>query len=454
MDKPNLKKQDPDLYNILEKEEHKQQNKLSMIASENFTSKAVREAVGSVFMNKYSEGYPGKRYYEGNYNIDELENLAISRTKELFELPEDWDVNVQPLSGSPANLAVYIGLLKPGDKIMGMYLPDGGHLSHGWSYSPKSEEAEFVPNVMFYQGGSRKVNVTSKFFEAVQYKTNPKTQMFDYEEIERIALEQKPKLIITGGTAYPREIDYRRMKAIAEKVDAYYLADVAHEAGLIAGKANKSPVGIADVVTFTTHKTLRCNRGAMILARTDLMKKINRAIFPGLQGGPHNHSIAGITVGLKEALSPEFQEYAAQIVKNAQKLAESLMEFNFQMVTGGTDKHLLLINLSNKPILGKKFARALDYAGIITNYNTMPGETRPPADPSALRIGTPWITTRGMKEAEMVQIANWMNSVMEEVGKWADLDFDAFEENVRKSELISKIAKDVEKLCSEFPLDI
>lgn len=274
MDKPNLKKQDPDLYNILEKEEHKQQNKLSMIASENFTSKAVREAVGSVFMNKYSEGYPGKRYYEGNYNIDELENLAISRTKELFELPEDWDVNVQPLSGSPANLAVYIGLLKPGDKIMGMYLPDGGHLSHGWSYSPKSEEAEFVPNVMFYQGGSRKVNVTSKFFEAVQYKTNPKTQMFDYEEIERIALEQKPKLIITGGTAYPREIDYRRMKAIAEKVDAYYLADVAHEAGLIAGKANKSPVGIADVVTFTTHKTLRCNRGAMILAnRSDEKNK-------------------------------------------------------------------------------------------------------------------------------------------------------------------------------------
>lgn len=453
MDKPNLKKTDPDILGILHNEEEKQQNKLSMIASENFTSKAVREAVGSVFMNKYSEGYAGKRYYEGNYNIDQLETLAIDRAKELFKLPSDWEVNVQPLSGSPANLAVYLGLLEPGDKVMGMYLPDGGHLSHGWSYNPKSEQTEETDPI-FYEGGSRKVNITSRFYEAVQYKTDPKTQLLNYDEIERLAIEQKPKLIITGGTAYPREIDYKRMKEIAEKVDAYYLADIAHEAGLIAGGANESPVGIADVVTFTTHKTLRCNRGAMILAQVDLMKKINRAIFPGLQGGPHNHSIAGIAVGLKEALQPEFKEYANQIVKNSQKLAESLMEFNFQMVSGGTDKHLILIDLTNKPLFGKKFARALDHAGIIANYNTMPGEKRAPADPSALRMGTPWITTRGMKEEEMTMIASWMNEVMEHTKQWAELDFKQFEEKLLKSEKVKDIAKEVKALCEKFPLDI
>jgi glycine hydroxymethyltransferase len=343
-----------------------------MIPSENFASAAVREAVGSVFMNKYSEGYPYARFYEGNQNIDELESLAIERARKLFKLPTDWDVNVQALSGSPANLAVYIGLLEPGDKIMGMYLPDGGHLSHGWSYRSKASQAGFEPNAMFYSGGDRKVNVTSKFFQAVQYKTDPQTKLFDYEEVEKIAMQEKPKLIITGGTAYPREIDYKRMRSIADKVGAYYMADIAHEAGLVAAGVNASPVGIADVVTMTTHKTLRCNRGAIILGQSKLMKRINRAIFPGLQGGPHNHSIAGIAVGLGEAMQSEFKEYAKQVVSNAQTLAAELIKYDFDIITGGTDKHLLLIDLTNKGVFGKKFARALDHAGIAAKMSTMP----------------------------------------------------------------------------------
>lgn len=457
MSQNHLKKSDPGIYKILKNEELKQQNKLSMIPSENFASLAVREAVGSVFMNKYSEGYPKARYYEGNYNIDELELLAINRAKKFFKLPKDWDVNVQALSGSPANLAVYIGLLKPGDKIMGMYLPDGGHLSHGWSYTPKNSDEKGSgksTDSMFYAGGKRKVNITSKFFEAVQYKTNPKTGLLDYDEIERIAKREKPKMIITGGTAYPREIDYKQMEKIAKSVGAYYLADIAHEAGLIGAGAMDSPVGVADVVTMTTHKTLRANRGAIILGKAELIKKINRAIFPGLQGGPHNHSIAGIAVALKEAMTPEFRKYANQVVKNAQTLAEELQKYDFEIVSGGTDKHLVLINLTNKGVFGKKYARALDYAGIIANMNTMPRETRPPADPSALRVGTPWITTRGMKEKEMEQIATWMNQVMEVIKDWQGMDFEEFNKKVANNKAIQKIAKEVEKLCKQFQLEI
>lgn len=449
-----LKSTDQEVYEILKAEEKKQQEKLSMIPSENFTSKAVREAVGSVFMNKYSEGYPNARYYEGNYHIDKLELLAIERAKKFFKLPKDWEVNVQALSGSPANLSVYIGLLKPGDKIMGMYLPDGGHLSHGWSYTPKTSKVKESAEIMFYGGGTRKVNITSKIFQAVQYKTNPDTKLFDYEEIERIAKREKPKMIITGGTAYPRDIDYKRMSEIAHSVGAYYLADIAHEAGLVGTGVMNSPVGYADVVTMTTHKTLRCNRGALILARAELMKKINRAIFPGLQGGPHNHSIAGIAVGLKEALTPEFTKYAKQVVKNAQVLAKELQKFDFEIVTGGTDKHLVLIDLTNKGVFGKKYARALDYAGIIANMNTMPQEKRPPADPSALRVGTPWITTRGMKEPEIKQIAKWMNEVMFVIKDWQDMDFAEFNTKVANHKDIQKIAKEVNTLCKKYPLDI
>ncbi|KXK25970.1 MAG: Serine hydroxymethyltransferase [candidate division WS6 bacterium OLB20] len=423
-----------------------------MIPSENFASKAVREAVGSVFMHKYSEGYPFKRYYEGNYNIDDLEELAKTRAAELFSIPDDWSVNVQALSGSPANLAVYLGLLKPGDTIMGMYLPDGGHLSHGWSYEPKEKQN---PAELKYEGGSRKVNVTSQFYRSVQYKTDPETQLLDYDVIEKIALDEKPKLIVTGGTAYPREIDYRRMKAIAEKAGAYYLADIAHEAGLVSAGVNASPVGIADVVTFTTHKTLRASRGAIILGRSELMKQIDRAVFPGLQGGPHNHSIAGIAVGLHEAMQPEFKVYAQQVVTNAQTLAKALAEHNFSIVSGGTDKHLVLIDLTGKGVFGRKYARALDYAGIIANMNTMPQETRPPADPSALRVGTPWITTRGLKEEHMWQIADWMNRVMEQVAGYdSELEFEDFDKRAASDKELAGIADEVRSLCKKYPLEI
>jgi glycine hydroxymethyltransferase len=442
---------DQEVAAIIRKEEDKQQFKLSMIPSENFFSSSVREAVGSVFMHKYAEGNIGKRYYEGNQFVDELEGLAIARAKKVFNLPDNWSVNVQALAGSNANLAVYLTLLNIGDTIMGMYLPDGGHLSHGWSYEPKIVQD---PENLIYLGGSRKVNISSKIFKTVQYKTNPTTQLFDYQEIERIALEHKPKLIITGGTAYPREIDYVKMKQIAEKVGAYYLADIAHEAGLIAAGVNKSPVGVADVVTMTTHKTLRAGRGALILANEEMIKKINRSVLPGLQGGPFNHSIAGICVGLGEALQPSFREYALQTVKNAQFLCSELQKYGFQIVSGGTDKHLILINLTNKKLLGKKFARALDYAGIIANMNTMPQEKKSPANPSALRLGTPWVTTRGMKESEMTLIAAWINSVMGICSEFSELEFADFEEKVKSSSEIAAIANQVQELCMKFPLEV
>ena len=460
MNKPNLKKNDPELNSLITQEEMRQQDKLSMIPSENFASKAVREAVGSVMMNKYSEGNIGKRYYEGNQFIDQIEQLAIDRAKKAFRLPEDWGVNVQALSGSNANLAVYLSILNIGDTMMGMYLPDGGHLSHGWSYSPKKRKGDVEsvdPELVSeyeYAGGSRKVNITSKIFKTIQYKTDPRTQLFDWDEVEKIAIERKPKLIITGGTAYPRDIDYKRVREIADKVGAVYMADIAHEAGLISAGVLSSPVGIADVVTMTTHKTLRCTRGAIILAKQDMIENINRSVLPGLQGGPHNHNIAGIAAGLGEALEPEFKEYAGQIIKNAQTLAEELKKYDFTLVSGGTDKHLILIDLTNKGIFGKKVARALDHAGIVANMNTMPGETRSPVDPSALRLGTPVITTRGMKEAEMVQVAEWINAVVEIAQEFAELDFDLFEEEIIGDERITAIANGIKNLCKKFPLDL
>ncbi|MDP3997583.1 MAG: serine hydroxymethyltransferase [bacterium] len=445
-----LQKTDPKVFAIIKAEEKRQEENLSLIPSENFFSPAVRKAVGSVVMHKYSEGNVGQRYYEGNENIDELEQLAIDRALKLFRTPKSWGANVQALSGSNANLAVYLAVLDIGDTMMGMYLPDGGHLSHGWSYEPKKTPD---PNDLVYEGGSRRVHITSKIFKTVQYKTDPKTRQFDYAEIERIAMKYKPKLIITGGTAYPRDIKYRWIKQIAKKAGALYMADIAHEAGLVAAGVIPSPVGIADIVTMTTHKTLRSGRGAIILAHEDLIKKINRAVLPGLQGGPHNHNIAGICVGLGEALKPNFKRYAQQVVLNAKALAAELSKYDFQLVAGGADKHLILIDLTNKPILGKKFARALALAGIVANFNTMPQETRSPADPSALRVGTPWVTTRGMKQAQMPRIARWMNEVMDIITPWADLPFDKFEEQVKNSKKITKIAKEVKQLCKKYPLD-
>ncbi|MBN1331408.1 serine hydroxymethyltransferase [Candidatus Dojkabacteria bacterium] len=451
MNKPNLKKSDLKLAKLILLEEIRQQDKLSMIPSENFTSKAVREAVGSVMMNKYSEGNIGKRYYEGNEFIDEIEQLAIDRARQAFNLPQNWGVNVQALSGSNANLASLLAVLNKDDLIMSMYLPDGGHLSHGWSYNPALKPD---PQNLVFKEGTKEVHVVSKLFKIIQYKTDPKTQLFDYDKLEEIALKYKPRMIITGGTAYPREIDYKRMRQIADKVGALYLADVAHEAGLISAGVLSSPVSIADIVTMTTHKTLRCTRGAIILARNDLIEKINHAILPGLQGGPHNHNIAGIAAGLSEALKPEFKIYAKQVVKNAQILAEELKKYDFNLVSGGTDKHMILINMTNKGILGKKAARALDHAGIVANMNTMPQETRSPANPSALRLGTPVITTRGMKVKEMKQIAKWINEVIEIAKEYTNLEFDEFDERTAKDKKIKAIAIEVKKLCRKFPLAI
>ena len=446
-----LKDTDKEVYDIIKKEELRQEQKLCMIPSENFFSPSVREAVGSVLSHKYAEGNVGVRYYEGNQYIDELEKLTIERAKQAFRLPEDWGVNVQALSGSSANLAVYLAVMDIGDKMMAMYLPDGGHLSHGWSFEPDEKKRKKQKDESVYLGGSRRVNITSKIFKTVQYKTDPETRVFNYNEVERIAVEQKPQLLITGGTAYPRDIDYQRMRRIADTVGAIYLADIAHEAGLIAAGVLPSPVGVADVVTMTTHKTLRSGRGALILAHEELISKINRSIMPGLQGGPFNHSIAGICVGLGEALKPEFKEHAKGIVVNAQTLSRELSRKGFNIVSGGTDKHLLLIDLSGEPLLGKKFARALDVAGIVTNANSMPQEKRGPADPSALRLGTPWITGRGMGENEMILIAGWIKQVMQICSGLADLSFSDFGKELHEIKRLKDIAESVMKLCEKFP---
>jgi len=380
--------------------------------------------------------------------------LTIARAKQAFNLPADWTANVQALSGSNANLAVYLALLEMGDTIMAMYLPDGGHLSHGWSFEPDQEKrlADINSGSLVYKGGSRKINLTSKMFEVVQYKTDPVTRMFNYDDLEKIVEEYKPKLIITGGTAYPRDIDYSRVRRIADKVGAMYLADIAHEAGLIAAGVLPSPVGIADVVTMTTHKTLRAGRGAIVLGQNDIIEQVDRAVLPGLQGGPHNHNMAGICVGLGEALRPEFKEYAQQVLDNARRLADEVAARGFNVVTGGTDKHLVLIDLTDKPLLGKKFAKALDGAGLVANANSMPQEKRGPADPSALRIGTPWLTTRGMKEEQMVAIAEWMNRVMEVAGGWAGLDNQEYEAKLEQSSELVAIANEAKELAAAFPL--
>jgi glycine hydroxymethyltransferase len=446
-----LKNSDMQVFDLIKKEEKRQNTQLSMIPSENFFSKAVREAVGSVFMHKYAEGNVGKRYYEGNQYVDELETLAINRAKKLFKLPKDWDVNVQALAGSNANTAVCLAILKKDDMIMSLFLPDGGHLSHGWSYD---KEKKTSADDRIYLGGDQKVNLSSKLYKVVQYKTDPVTHLLDYDEIEKIAIKFKPKLLITGGTAYPREIDYKRMKKIADKVGALYMADIAHEAGLIGAGVMDSPIGIADVVTLTTHKTLRAGRGALILAHKDMIAKINRAVLPGLQGGPFNNNIAGICVGLGEALKPEFKKYAKQVIKNAKILASELQKYGFDIVSGGTDKHLVLINMTNKGIFGKYTAKALDVANIVVNMNTMPGETRVPSDPSAIRIGTPLLTTRGMMEPEMKKVAKFINEVVEEIRNWGDLNFEVFMKNVNTSKKIKSIAADVKKLTAKFPLDI
>ncbi|PIZ57266.1 serine hydroxymethyltransferase [bacterium (Candidatus Torokbacteria) CG_4_10_14_0_2_um_filter_35_8] len=406
-----LKESDPEIYNLIEEEKKLESEKLRLIPSENYASCAVLETTGSILTNKYSEGYPKKRYYEGQQAIDKIELLAIKRAKKLFGAEH---VNVQPNSGSPANMAVYFALLEMGDKILGMNLSHGGHLTHG---SP--------------------VNFSGKYYNFISYGVDKETEMLDMDEVRKIAEKEKPKIILSGFTAYPRRVDFKAFHKIAESVGAISMADISHIAGLIAAGVHPSPFPFTDVVTTTTHKTLRGPRGAIILCKKKFGKAVDKAVFPGLQGGPHEHSIAAKAVAFKEAERPEFKEYAKQIVKNAKALAEYLMENGFKLVSDGTDTHLILINVvKSKGISGKPFAKALDKAGIICNFNTIPFDRRPPFDPSGVRIGTPAITSRGMKETEMKKIADFMLKVSE---------------NIDNEEALTKIAEEVKSMCSEFP---
>jgi glycine hydroxymethyltransferase len=381
-----LSSADPEVYELCRAEERRQADKIRLIPSENYVSKAVLAASGTVFTNKYSEGYPGKRYYEGQEFVDPLEELAIGRAKGLFGAAH---ANVQPYSGSPANLAVYLAFLKPGEKVMGLGLPMGGHLTHGWN-----------------------VSITGKYFTSVPYGVRKDTGRIDYDEVRELAKKERPALLWAGGTAYSRLWDFEAMASIAREVGARFCADIAHIAGLIAGGVHPSPVPHADVVTTTTHKTLRGPRGGMILCQEEHAKAIDRAVFPGLQGGPHVHNTAALAVALKEAAQPSFKDYARRVVANAKTLAEALMAKGYDVVSGGTDNHLILIDLSNKNVPGKVAARALDKAGIELNYNTVPYDTRKPFDPSGIRLGSPAVSSRGMGEAEMRQIAAWMDRVI------------------------------------------
>ena len=390
------KNMDDKINNLIKLEAKRQHEKLTMIASENYASKNVRDVLGSVLTNKYSEGEPTKRYYQGNEYIDEIEMLACKRALQVFGLHnKKWHVNVKATSASIANFAVLTGLLEPGDKILSMNLTHGGHLSHGWKLA-----------------SGKPIAFSAKIFDVYYYGVEKKDQKFDYNNIEKIAKKIRPKIIISGGTAYTRDINYKKMASIAKKVNAYYLADVAHEAGLIAGKVLQSPFPYADVVTMSTQKTLRGPRGSIIICKQDLKNKIDKAIFPGLLGGPFNNNIGAIAVCLKEAQTIQFKNYTKQILKNAKFLAQELKKFGFNLVSGGTDKHLILIDLSNEEFKGTEAAKFLDEAGIICNKNTVPFETGSPMKPSGIRLGTPALTTRGMKEKEMKIIAKWIKEVL------------------------------------------
>ncbi|MDQ7909187.1 serine hydroxymethyltransferase [Phytohabitans sp. ZYX-F-186] len=410
---PHLTAADPELARLVEGEAQRQHDKLRMIASENYVSEAVLEASGTVLTNKYSEGYAGKRYYEGQQFVDQIETLAIERARSLFGVDH---ANVQPYSGSPANLAVYLAFLDPGDTVMGMSLPMGGHLTHGWS-----------------------VSATGKWFNSVSYGVSRETGLIDFDEVRDLARRERPKVIFAGGTAIPRTIDFAAFAEIAREVGAVLAADIAHIAGLVAGGAHPTPVGHADVITTTTHKTLRGPRGAMILSTEEHAKAVDRAVFPGLQGGPHNHTTAGIAVALREAATPAFRDYAAQVVANAKALATALIERGFDLISGGTDNHLILADLTGKGIGGKPAAKALDRAGIELNYNTVPYDTRKPFDPSGIRLGTPALTTRGLTEAQMPQVAAWMDEAVTAAVKEDDGTLD-------------RIAGEVRDLLAAYPM--
>lgn len=408
--------EDQQIFSLIEQEKSRQKDGLVLIPSENYVSPAVLEALGSVLTNKYSEGFPGRRYYSGNKFIDEIEKIAQRRACELFRVPH---ANVQPYSGSPANQAVYFALCRPGETVMGMSLSSGGHLTHG-----------------------HKVNFSGTIYNGVHYTVNGETGFLDYEQIRKLALKVKPKLIWSGGTAYPRFFDWERMGKIALEVGAYHVADISHYAGLIAAGIYPSPVDFADVITTTTHKTLRGPRGAILMVTgkgmqkdPDLVEKIDKAVFPGLQAGPHDHQTAAIAVSLKEAATSEFKNYAQQVLINCQTLADELKKLGFDLVTGGTDNHLILIDLNNLNLSGKEVSLRLEEVNIFVNKNTIPGETRSPFETSGIRLGTPAVTTRGMKEKEMGQIANWIGQALKD----GDVE-------------LGKIKEEVKDLCGKFPI--
>ena len=404
-----LEKQDPNIQAVINQELARQRDKLEMIASENFVSQAVMEAQGSVLTNKYAEGYPSKRYYGGCQVVDEVEELARERAKKLFGAEH---VNVQPHSGSQANMAVYFTILQPGDTVLGMNLSHGGHLTHGSA-----------------------VNFSGRLYNFVSYGVNKETERIDYEEVRRLALEYKPKLIVAGASAYSRIIDFKKLKEICDEVAAYFMVDMAHIAGLVATGAHPSPVPYADFVTSTTHKTLRGPRGGLILCKEKYAKALDKNIFPGIQGGPLMHTIAAKAVCFKEALQPEFKEYIDRVVKNCKVLAEELVKYDFKLVSNGSDNHLILIDLNNKDITGKDAEKRLDSIGITVNKNTVPNETKSPFVTSGIRIGTAAVTTRGFDEEDMKEVAALINDAIE-----------------NKDEDLSSLKNRVKALCSKHPL--
>jgi glycine hydroxymethyltransferase len=406
-----LKNQDPKIYNAIQGELKRQQEGMELIASENYVSPAVLEALGSVFTNKYSEGLPGKRYYGGQTYTDVVESLAIERAKKLFGAEH---VNVQPLSGAPANMIVYSAILQPGDTVLGMDLSHGGHLTHG-----------------------HPVTLSAKIYRFVRYKTDA-TGKIDYNDLEEMALKEKPKLILAGFSAYTRQLDYKKFQEIAEEVGAITMFDIAHIAGLIAGKAIPNPVPYFDIVTTTTHKTLRGPRGGMIMCKEKYASVIDKAVFPGFQGGPHMNNITALAVALGEALKPSYKVYAKQIIKNAKVLEQELKKYSFKLMFGGTDNHMVLVDVfSSKGVTGKEAEKALDKIGITINKNMIPDDPRKPMDPSGVRIGVPAITTRGMKEKEVKIIAGWINKAIE---------------NHSDEKMLKELHKEVVKLCKKFPL--
>lgn len=442
-----MQKIDPEIFDLISQEEKRQEEVLELIPSENYVSRAVMEALGSCLTNKYSEGYPGKRYYQGNKNIDEVENLAIGRAKKIFEVPF---ANVQSYSGSPANLAILDAVCEPNDTILSQHIYMGGHLSHGQSAS-----------------------ITSKFYKAHYYGLTREGEI-NWEELERLAKDVKPKIIFCGGTAYTKIFDFQRFAEIAEKTGAYFVADISHIGGLVAGGAHPSPSKFAHIVMTTTHKTLRGPRGAIIMVTEKGMKKdpqlgekIDKSVFPGLNGGPHNNNIAGIAVALKETLSDEFKSYTAQIIKNAKELANELSRYGYNLIGGGTENHMIWIDLTNKEIDGWTAAWALEAGGLIVNRQSVPFEKKSPFYPSGLRLGTPAITTRGMKEKEMVKIAKWINSCLEHIIAMKDIseigssdkqiDQEArrdFKKQIVNSEKLKSIREEVKEFCKGFPINI